>query len=92
MPLNVQINPNSPNARPTSVGGSEPEWNGQGCSGGNFSCMDTQSWVVPTHIMNGQGICAANYILKEWGIYYYPDEGQYYNTDFLRGIPTYLVP
>ena len=95
MPLNVQINPNSPNARPTNVGSSEPEYNGQGCAsgvgGGSFSCMDTQSYVVSEWSMNGQGMCAANYILKEWGIYYYPDEGQYYNTDFLRGIPTYLV-
>jgi len=91
MAIVPNINTSSPNAQPTSVAYSEPEYDGQGCASGTFSCLDTQSQQVSQTFMYGQGLCAANYILKEWGIYYYPDQGQYYNSDFVRTIPFNLV-
>ena len=91
MAIVPNINISSPNAVPTNEIGSEPFYNGEGCSTGHFSCTDLLSEVVSQSEMTAQGICAANFILQEWGIYYTPHASPYYETDWLRVIPYNLV-
>jgi hypothetical protein len=91
MAIVPNINTSSPNAVPTHTIASEPEYNGEGCSASNFQCAALWSENWSTQEINVNGICAANFILKEWGIYYTPDASQYYESDWVRTIPENLV-
>jgi len=92
MPLQVNINQNSPNAVPTNF---DDNGDANYLLGSNNNCWAQQSNSADGSCGGGcqsnYGILQANRILEEWGIHYTPSASPNYEDDWLRSIPFNLV-